>query len=216
MKQRFSARRESLPFVVPQLSGAVRATAPSYIIAGLFGAAAVTPFNLIQRLLNFLSQPQQWLLDPLWSAYTDAASRRDEAWIRRALRLSLAATLALAVLPLASAVFWGPRFLEWWTAFPASALPARLLPWLVAWQIGLVLAQPFTIVLNGLGRMRGQMLYGPPCTAAGLAGMVWLGAEHGLGTACAPAALATLLGNLPCAVFDARLALRRLASWPVG
>jgi O-antigen/teichoic acid export membrane protein len=202
--------RTSLPFFVPQLSGGLRTAAPPLIIATLLGAAAVTPFNLIQRLLHFLSQPQQWLLDPMWSAYTDAASRRDRPWIERGLLLSLVASAAFVATPMLSALWWGPHFLEWWTAFPAASIPAGLMLWLTLWQVGIVLTQPLTICLNGLGRMLGQAIYGPPCTIAGLAGMVWLGTSQGLGPAAAPPALATLFANLPCAWWDVRLALRRL------
>ena len=201
--------REGLPFFVPQLSASLRVNLPPFIIAALLGAAAVTPYNLIQRLLNFIAQPQVWLLDPLWAAYTDAVSRADYAWIKRALRFSLAGSAVFTLLPVLSALWWGPGFLQWWTGYPAAMLPAGLLLWLVVWQAGLVLTQPFSYCLNGLGRMRGQLFYGTLSVALSLVAMALACPRYGLGLAVAPAALIMLLFNLPCAYLDVCQVARR-------
>jgi O-antigen/teichoic acid export membrane protein len=201
--------REGLPFFVPQLSASLRANGPSFIIASVLGAAAVTPYNLIQRVLNFVTQPQNWLLDPLWSGITDAASRADYTWIRSVLRLLLVLSTVCTVLPLLSMLGWGPWFVQWWTGFAASNLPGGLLAWLVAAQVGIVLIQPFTICLNGLGWMRGQMIYGTITSVLSLGAMAVLCPRWGLATALAPTAILLLGFNLPCAWWDVRQVMRR-------
>jgi O-antigen/teichoic acid export membrane protein len=200
--------RAGLPFLVPQVAGSLRLTAPPLLLAALLGADAVTPYNLVQRLLSLIAQPQGWLLEPLWPAYADAAARGDHLWIRHTLRWSLASSVVFTIVPLLTVPWWGPAFIEWWTHYRAVAIPLGLLWSLTLWQAGLTLVQPLTYCLNGLGRMRGQTLYGPPCVVVSLAGMAWVAATQGLSLAAAPAAVVTFLVNVPCSIGDVRLAMR--------
>jgi O-antigen/teichoic acid export membrane protein len=204
--------RDGVTFFIPQLCASLRANLPPFIIASALGAAAVTPYNLIQRLLNFIAQPQGWWLEPLWPAYADATSRGDYAWITRALRLSLAASAAFSLLPVVSMLGWGPRFLQWWADYPAAALSPGLLLWLVVHQAALALTQPLTLCLNGLGQLRGQMIYGTAATAVSLIGMVIVTKKFGLELAIAPMAFAMGALNLPCACLDVRYQLKHLTA----
>ncbi len=203
--------REGLPFFVPQLSATLRANLPSFILASAFGAAAVTPYNLVQRLLNMIAQPQSWLLEPLWPAYTDAASRGDIGWVRRALRLSVWGSIAGCLVPVVSALVWGPLFLRWWTGAATPSIATGLWCWMIVAQAAQALTQPLTICLNGLGRMRGQTIYGPVCAVISLAGMAWAAQHWSVDHVVAPLALAMLLLNLPCAYFDLRRQLGQAA-----
>jgi O-antigen/teichoic acid export membrane protein len=203
--------RAGLPFFAPQIAGSLRFSAPPLILASLLGASAVTPYSLVQRLLGLIALPQSWLLEPLWPAYADAASRSDYGWIRKTLRISLAATLAATVLPLATAPFWAAPFIEWWTGYSASALSGGLIFWFVLWHVGLTLTNTFNYCLNGLGRMHWQAIYTPVSVVAGLGGMALIAPVHGLDVAIAPAALIMCVMNLPCAMLDVRQAMQR---WP--
>lgn len=204
--------RESLPFFVPQITAALRTGAPPFLIATFISAAAVTPYSLITRLLNFISQPQNWLLEPLWPAYTDAAARGDHAWVRRALAWSLAGSIAWALVPMVSVLGWGPRFIAWWAGFPTDGLGHGLLLWLVVAHAAVVITQPLTLCLNGLGQVRGQTIYGPISVVLGLAGTAWMCRQQDLNLAFAPLALLMAGFNLPCAAVDIRRLLRRLVS----
>lgn len=217
MPTREALRRDlgnGLFYLVPQLSAALRQTGPALIIAGTLGATAVTPFNLVQRLFNLLAQPQLWVMEPLWAAYADARARHDAAWIRHTFRITLLASALLAAVPLLSAYLWGGRFLEWWTRHPANEFPSQLLLWVAVWYATTALIQPISYLLNGLGRMRGQVLYGSLTTAAALAAMVPISRAGGLGIACLPLAAAVLAVNLPGAILDVRGALRTLPDTP--
>lgn len=205
---RFAALRRSLQsgvaFFVPQFAGAMRFSAPPIIIATFLGGTAVTPFNLLQRLLSLLAQPQSWFLEPLWPAYADAATHADYHWLRRTLWLSVRATFVFTALPLLTALFWARPFIEWWTGTGAALIPSVFLFWMVLWHAGLALTHPFSYCLNGLGRMRGQMLYTPVTVVVGLGGMAAIVTFQGLTMAAAPFALVTILFHLPCVVLDVR------------
>ena len=201
--------RESLPFFVPQISSALRTGAPPFLIATFISAAAVTPYSLITRLLNFISQPQNWLLEPLWPAYTDAATRGDHAWVRRALAWSFTGSIVWALVPMASVLSWGPWFIAWWAGYPAEAVGRGLLLWLVVAHAAVVITQPLTLCLNGLGQVRGQTIYGPISVVLGLAGTAWMCRQQDLNLAFAPLALLMAGFNLPCAAVDIRRLLRR-------
>jgi O-antigen/teichoic acid export membrane protein len=202
-------RHGSLYFV-PQLGAALRQTAPPFIVAAALGVSAVTPFNLVQRLMNLLIQPQLWLMEPLWAAYADAKTRRDYTWIRRTLKLSLLASVAFALLPLATSCWWGAHFLEWWTGHPAGDFPTGLVGSMAAWFALTALAQPIGYFLSSQGEMKGQVYYGSVTTLLGLAAMGPACQHGGLAMACLPLALALGCINLPCAIVDMRRVMR---SW---
>lgn len=207
----WSDLRRGLLYLVPQLSASLRQTVPSFIIAGILGAAAVTPFNLAQRLFNLLVQPQLWLMEPLWAAYADARARDDGAWIRRTFWFSFLASGALTVAPVLLARWWGAGFLEWWTRHPTSEFTPALLGWMAVWYAATALIQPISYLLNGLGRLRGQVFYGSCTTAIGLFAMAPACRLGGLDLACLPFAVAVLVVNLPGAILDLRQALRTLS-----
>lgn len=196
-------------FFVSQLSAALRQSAPPVIVAATLGLSAVTPFNLVQRLMNLLVQPQLWVMEPLWAAYADAKSRGEYAWIRRTLNLSFMASIAMVVLPIGFSYWWAPRFLEWWTRHPAADFPAGLLGWMATWYALTVLVQPISYFLNSQGEMQWQALYGSVATLLGLAAMIPACLHGGLGLACLPFALVLAFINLPCAIADMRRVLRQ-------
>src|SRR5690606_18289846 len=117
-------------FGVQQLQHTLFISLPQVIISTHLGAAAVTPYNLAQRLFNLFGVVQSAFMLPLWPAYSDAKAKGDFAWIRRTLRRSIGATVLFTLVPMAVGAIFARPLLNLWVGESAD-LPSSLLVWLL-------------------------------------------------------------------------------------
>lgn len=75
-----------LRFFVIQLSVIVMFSSAPFLILHLYGPEDVASYNVVQRLFLFLQSLFSIVMVPFWSASTDALSRQDYPWVRRALK----------------------------------------------------------------------------------------------------------------------------------
>jgi O-antigen/teichoic acid export membrane protein len=199
--------REGLPFVLPQLSVLAFTSAPAPIIAGVLGAAAVTPYVLAQRLLLLFGVLQQIVLTQLWPAYTEARARGDTVWLRKTYRRSLVVSAWGVALPQVAFGAWGGMAFALWTRGAVTLAPELALA-LGAQAAVFALSQPPAFLLNSEGRMRGQTIFGTLATALALGALPWALGRFGL--LGAPLALggAWLLVFWPAIFLEAPASLR--------
>jgi O-antigen/teichoic acid export membrane protein len=199
--------RAGLPFTLPQLGALALTSCPPVVISAVLGPAAVTPYNLCQRLIGLFSVLQQVLLTQLWPAYTEARARGDHAWLRRTYRRSIALTAGCIALPQLTFGLWGPWAVAVWSHEAVRvATPFALLCGLHG--AALAFGQPPAFLLNAFGRMRGQATYGIFAVAFGLAAMPWALRIWGLPGAVGILSVAWLLVFLPWIYRDASKALQ--------
>lgn len=185
--RRFRCRRRTVRellglgayFALQQAHVTVLFALPPLVLSTVIGAAAVTPYNLAQRLFNLFAVVQNAFMIPLWPAYSDAKAREDHAWIRRTLRRSLAATLGLTILPMAAgAALAHPLFVLW--LHGGALLPTPGLVWLLfLWNATMFLEQPFGYMLAGMSEVKKVTRYSVVSCVASSA-LMWLGV-HRLG-----------------------------------
>jgi O-antigen/teichoic acid export membrane protein len=152
-RERNAIARQSLLFALPQAGLALLQTMPAVAIATTSGAAAVTAFNLLMRLLSPIQQGQIMFLTPLWPAYTEAHVRGESHWVHRMLVRSVGFTLYFA----AGAGIVGlcsPWLLRVWVGAQASQVPTELVIAACLWCVVQLLAQPLIYFLVGLGELR--------------------------------------------------------------
>jgi O-antigen/teichoic acid export membrane protein len=101
-------------FSVQQIVSTVMFSLPQVIISAVLGAAAVTPYNLVQRLFNLFAVVQNAFLLPLWPAYARARAKGEFAWMRQALRRSFQATALACVAPLVLCACFAPWIIQLW------------------------------------------------------------------------------------------------------
>jgi O-antigen/teichoic acid export membrane protein len=167
-------------FGVQQLQHTLFIALPPLIISTQLGAAAVTPYNLAQRLFNLFGVVQSAFMLPLWPAYSDAKAKHDYAWIRRTLRRSVAATLLGSLVPMALGALFARPLLAAWVGTEAG-LPSAMLIWLMfAWNALVFIGQPFGYMLAGLSVVRRLTQYA--VISAGLSSiLMWiLVRDHGV------------------------------------
>jgi O-antigen/teichoic acid export membrane protein len=151
---------------------------PPIILSTSLGAAAVTPYNLGQRLFNLFAIVQNAFMLPLWPAYAAARVRGEHAWIRRTLFRSLAATALATIAPMAVGAVFARPAVGWWLG-SATALPTTRLIWLLFfWNAAIFLQQPFGYLLAGLSEVR-RLTGWAAVSAAGCAGLACLLVRRG-------------------------------------
>lgn len=74
-----------IKFFIIQLACLALYTVDNLLITNLFGADAVTPFNITYRIFNTAYAFLTAICVPYWSKTTDAIERKDIKWIRNAL-----------------------------------------------------------------------------------------------------------------------------------
>lgn len=152
-------------FGVQQIQLALLLSLPQIVISTSLGAAAVTPYNLAQRLFNLFAVVQNAFMLPLWPAYSDAKARGEFDWVRRTLRRSLGATLACTLAPMALAAAFAHPLLAFWVK-DTTSLPDTSLVWLLfAWNAVVFLGQPFGYMLAGLSEVKKLTAYSVVSTA---------------------------------------------------
>jgi O-antigen/teichoic acid export membrane protein len=161
-------------FFLQQIATIVLFTAPPLILSATLGPASVTPFNLVQRVLNLFSVVTNAALLPIWPAYAEAKAQSDWPWIKRTLNRSLLVVLGMAVLPM---IIVGPfiqQIIVWWTGKAATPPDMPLVWLLVAWNCLTVLQQPFGYLLAGISKVRRATVYSVLSTITALAAIFFL------------------------------------------
>ncbi len=121
-------------FLLIQIAGAVVFSSDNVVLSHFLGPAQVTPYNVTWRLVGLTAAMQGLLFPALWPAYAEAYARDDFAWMRRAFRLTLRATLALNLAVAAVLLSCGQTLVRWWAgaaAVPSFALLAMMSLWAV-------------------------------------------------------------------------------------
>ena len=203
--------RQGLRFFAPQAGILFVQSGLPAAVAIVSGPAMVTQFNLLQRLLNLVAQTQGMVLMPFWPAYAEAQARGDAAWIRKSFRFSVAATLPFVALAgaIGAAGGWLVRL---WLGARAPDIAPAFAALNAGWIGALMIGQPFSLLLGGLGHATGMALYGTLAHVLSIGAMFYLGPRLGATGVLWSVALAYVLVNLPCTIGEASWRLRRFAA----
>lgn len=74
-----------MKFFVMQISAIIIFTTDNILITQLIGPEYVTKYNIVQKIFGVLMMVHAILITPLWSAYTEAYTKKDYAWIKKIL-----------------------------------------------------------------------------------------------------------------------------------
>jgi O-antigen/teichoic acid export membrane protein len=145
-------------FGVQQIVSTVMFSLPQVIISLSLGAAAVTPYNLVQRLFNLFAITQNAFLLPLWPAYAEARVRGEFDWMRQALRRSFQATAFACIAPMLMCACFAPQIIQLWVG--SGVLPGYLLVWLLCLLNALTfLQQPCLYLLVAVSEVKSCAYY---------------------------------------------------------
>ncbi len=143
-----------------QVGAAVMSSGPLLLLSSQFGAIAVVPFAITQRLLSVVSLMTSAALMPLWPAYGEAYARSDKEWISTTHKKALLFTLAI-ILPLFIVMsIWGQDLIGWWSDDANSVPSWSLLMACNIWAFVMAISRANSMLLNGTNHFKGQAIYG--------------------------------------------------------
>jgi O-antigen/teichoic acid export membrane protein len=201
-------------FALQSIAWAVAYATDNVVTARVLGAGAVADYAVPMRLFALLSLVLSMVVAPLWPAYGEAVARGDAAWIRRTLRRSVWGTLGICVPFVGFLVLGGRLVLRLWLGTAVSP-SYPLLAGLGLWCIGNNVVYALMIFLNGVNRIRFQVLCALVTAAAAVGLKTLLARLLGLpGVAWGTVVAVALFFILPVGLYIPRL-LRQIEGWGV-
>jgi len=184
-------------FFVVQIAGLVLFNTDNLIIAGILGARQVTPYSVAWTLFTWPSLLITLAFPYLWPAYAQAFARQDFPWIRRAFRLSLAASLGVTLVLTVPLVLWGQTIIRIW-AGEAAVPPFPLLAWMGLWSLVYAGINPVACLLNGASRLKSQAVFATASAVVNIGLSVWWARAFGItGVIAATVVSYLLVGAVP-------------------
>lgn len=139
-------------FFVIQVSGLMLFMSSNVIISHVMNPAEVTPYQIAYRYFSILYMLFAIIASPLWSATTDAYTKGDWAWIRRAMRkmnILLLASVAVVVFMIVVA----PLFYHLWIGDKVEVgLSLNIM--MAIYTYTLVVSNSYSYILMGIGKIR--------------------------------------------------------------
>lgn len=143
-------------FFILQISGLVIFSTSNILLAHIFGPREVTVYNIANRLYSIVPLVFSVLLNPIWSATTEAYVKNDMKWIKDCVKkiniLLLFTFLFLIVMFLSSG-----KIFEIWIGNKIT-VPSSLSLTVAFYTFLLVASLSYSSFLNGIGKLRVQML----------------------------------------------------------
>jgi O-antigen/teichoic acid export membrane protein len=125
--------------------------------SAMLGASSAGLLAVVQRLFQLVTVPLGLLNAPLWPAYSDAAARGDQAFLRKTLQKSMLFTLMLAIMASATLVVFRDEIVNLW--FGKQLLIPTALVVLAAVMATLeATGNSFAMYLNGLHVLKPQLI----------------------------------------------------------
>ena len=142
----------SLAFWVVQIATLMMHNLSLVQLGQMIGAAELTPFAVVFRLLQLLSTGVLMISMPLWPAITDAAVRGDKEWIVSSYRRLLVGAMGFCVVTAVAIGLLGPLVIPFWAGagvHPGTPLCIALGIYFIVWMWN----HCHSTILFGLGRL---------------------------------------------------------------
>jgi O-antigen/teichoic acid export membrane protein len=146
--------------LLAQLGASIMTTGPLFLLSSQYGAQAVAPFAITQRMLGGFSMVLSVAMSPLWPAYGEALARGDIGWIKKTFFRSVKIS-AIIILPIfIITALYGLEIIEWWISEKKTLPTWQLLMACNAWMVFMAWNRVCSMMLNGLNKFKGQSIYG--------------------------------------------------------
>jgi O-antigen/teichoic acid export membrane protein len=200
-----------LMFFVLQFSFTLGFTSDNIVIAQVLGAASVAAYSVPQKLFVSVAGVVNMAIGPFWPAYGEAIARGDVQWVRRVFWGSLWFVLFISVTLCTLLGFAGPWIFR--VAIGRSFhAPVPLMIALSIWGVLGSLAGLGSILLNGAGVLRQQVLLAIVTGVSNLALSILLTKSFGIIGVCLGSILTQALITLPVYGFLIRRLFERLST----
>lgn len=182
-------------FFFIQIGALVLFQTDNIIITKLLGPQAVSEFNVAYKLFATVNMVFVIIVTPYWSAFTDAYTKHDFAWMRRNMNLMRKIWLLLSGMTLLL-LFFAPWIFRLWLGHTLTVAPALSVA--IAVYVVIYMWQTLHVFfLNGLGKIRLQLIWVTLSALVNIPLAIWLGKSWGnAGIISANTAVFFLMGIL--------------------
>ncbi|NGY06966.1 lipopolysaccharide biosynthesis protein [Solimonas terrae] len=198
-------RREGSLFFVMQLAAALAFSADLPLISALQDPTQAGVYAIVQRLFSVIPLALSLIWAPLWPAYRNALAAKDQHWVLKTLRNSLALAGIFSIL-FASVLVLGFKYiLRFWMHHPID-VPSALLTGFALWSIFESVGSAIGTFLNAASVMRYQIIVGCTFAAVCFSAKIW--ALANIGVVAMP--WTTLISYIGCSLLPLILFSRRI------
>jgi len=165
-------------FFLIQLGVLVLFQTDNIIITRILGPAAVTTFNVSYKLFNLLIMFFTIILTPYWSAFTEAYAKKDYTWIRTSINKLRRLWLVLSAVALVLFFISAPVYKLW--IGNSVVIPLSLSFAMVIYVVTLMWQTLHVYLLNGIGKIRLQLILFSTGSIINIPLAIWLGKYFGI------------------------------------
>lgn len=126
------------------------------IISRILGPDSVTEYNIAYKYFYIIYMIALIIINPFWSAFTDAYNRRDFSWMRRMIKklenLGFLAVLAIAIMYFAANYFYRLWIKDMVTVSTSTNISVAIYVILLLW------GNIYMYMINGIGTIRIQLI----------------------------------------------------------
>lgn len=163
-----------LKFFLIQLSTILLFAFSNIIISHMFGPEEVTPYNIAYRYFSLIAMAMSLIISPMWSATTDAYTRGEFDWIKRALKKIHKILMGMILLVIIMVMISNFVYKLW--VGSEIKIPILLSALMGLYQIIIIISLAYSNFLNGMGKLKLQtintvtvaLLFIPLCYLLGL------------------------------------------------
>lgn len=152
--------------------------ASNMFIIQFCGPESVTVYNIAYKFFNLMAIAYTVIISPMWNAYTDAYIKGDYAWIRSNFRTSLRSWFMIEIVGVVM-LFLSHWFYRLWVG-SAVSVPLSVSLSVFAFISLFNFNNAATYLINGLNKIRVQMITSIVVTALYLAAMLCFGHRIGI------------------------------------
>lgn len=166
-------------FFIIQIAVLVIFSTDNMIIAQVLGPEYVTPYNIAFKYFHSVSMAFAILMNPLWSAYTQAYTLNDISWIRNITRKLVKIWMLVLLLVVIMVLISGP-FYKLWVGDKVE-IPLVLTGFMGLYILISTWNNIFVYFINGTGKVRFQLYSSVIAAAANIPLSVFLARDLNMG-----------------------------------
>lgn len=145
-------------FFLIQIAAIMIYSTDNFVINYFLGAEQVTVYNIAFKYFMFITMLMSIILEPYWSAFTSATFHNDYLWIKTSIK-DLLKLSALASLVIIGMIFIADEAYLLWIG-DSIKVPFLLTIFMGINTIIQVFMQPIIMYINGVGKLKIQLLVG--------------------------------------------------------
>ena len=178
-------------FFVIQIAALIQFATANFLIALLFEMQNVTDYNIAYKYFNVVYMCFFLILQPFWSAVTDAYTKQDIAWIRNGVRKYLYTALVCFIAGLAMLAV-SPWVYDAWVG-DSVHISFSLSFWVFAYFMSTIFGSIFCMFVNGIGALKIQYICSLISPVVYIAATLLLSKTFGVGLQTIP--IAAIIAN---------------------